>query len=43
MVNATGSIHSVLCDVQRYVIGTRGEYDLRAFTVRGQTGTVLTL
>lgn len=43
MVNATGGIHSVLCDVQRYVIGTKGAYDLRTFTVRGQTGTILML
>lgn len=43
MVNATGSIHSVLCDVQGYVIGAKGVYDLRTFTVRGQTGAVLML
>lgn len=43
IVNATGDMRSVLCDVERYVYGTKGEYVVRTFTVRGQTGGVLML
>lgn len=43
MVNATGDTYSVLCDVQRYVVGTKGEYDLRTFTVREQGSGTLVL
>ena len=36
-------MYSVLCDVQRYVVGTKGKYDIRTFTVREQGGGILVL
>lgn len=36
-------MYSILCDVQHYVVGTKGKYDIRTFTIREQGSGTLVL